>query len=203
MNISVKFVEKLNAVDVNRHNGDQTLLAINQREMSVNNVLRYLIKTYKKEIKNMSQWTHVLGTIRFDYYAQVIWSSDTDGRPKCYDIQKKIKKLKNIFNKDVPRGSEGPLEIKVINSERGPIVTISGDLRDFGSQNDIKSIINWLDKSIDKIEKYNQNYQFEDHLDIRDSIISINVEFSQKLIVLVFNENKSKWSQYKISKPRE
>jgi uncharacterized protein YggE len=48
MNISVKFVEKLNVVDVSHQNGDQTLPDTNQLEMSVNRALKHSRKIMSK-----------------------------------------------------------------------------------------------------------------------------------------------------------
>lgn len=138
----------------------------------------------------MSQWTHILGVIRYDYMAQVCWCSKTNGRPSCWNPKQKIKILKSLYKKDVPTGSERPIEVKVINSSRGPIVVLSGDLRDFGGD-DVKQIVTWLNNISKEVDKDNKKAEdAEDTLDLRDSIVNCDVEYwSHRLIFSYKDKN--------------
>lgn len=124
----------------------------------------------------MSQWTHIIGVIRFNYWAQNCWCSDTQGKPSCWNPESKIDFLKKAFSSQKPRGSEGPIEINVANSKRGPIVTISGDLRDFGLP-ELKGVISWLNKVHTRINKENAVSEFDDLIMIRDYSIRCDVEY--------------------------
>ncbi len=138
----------------------------------------------------MSQWTHVLGVIRYDYMAQNIWTSETNGRPKCYNPNEKIKLLNKLYKKDIPSGSEGPLQVHIHNSNRGPAVTITGDLRDFG-KDEVLNIKYWLNNIDKEIKKYNEDKEFDDFLEIRDAIISCNVEYSDT-VLFVYKDDSFK-----------
>jgi hypothetical protein len=124
--------------------------------------------------------------------AQNCWCSSTGGKPECYNVKEKIKFLKKIYKIDIPSGTEGPIEISVTNSRRGPIVRLVGDLRDFGL-NEVKGIVPWLNKIHKKIVKDNYNVKFEDTLSVRDSIIYVNVEYYKNYKFLMFDKNKKSW----------
>lgn len=79
----------------------------------------------------MSVWTHVAGVIRVDCI-------------RCICEQPEFNKIFDACN--IPMGSEGPLDFRVIeNPEKDSLaaytVVIFGDLRDFGSK-DISKIEN-------------------------------------------------------------
>lgn len=148
----------------------------------------------------MSQWTHILGIIRYDYMAQNCWCSETDGLPECYNPEEKIKLLTTLYNENIPEGSEGPIEVSVINSNRGPIIVLSGDLRDFGNE-DVQEIVNWI-TAVNK-EICLQNDKVIDSIDvlvIRDSIISIDVENYPKYKIIFTPEKKEKWEIIEVNK---
>jgi hypothetical protein len=149
----------------------------------------------------MSQWTHVLGLIRYDYMAQNIWCSDTGGKPYCYNIKEKIKFLKKIYKKDIPEGSEGPIEISVTNSNRGPVVRLTGDLRDFGLS-EVEGIISWLNNVQTNLTKINRKTDFYDTLSIRDSIVCVDVEYYKNYKFLMFSENKKSWFNMEVKKEK-
>lgn len=135
----------------------------------------------------MSQWTHVLGTVRYDYIAQNIWCSDTQGRPKSYNPQKKLELLQNLYEQNTPEGSEGPIEIQVTNSERGPIVVLAGDLRDFGLE-DVDSILYWLNDIDSEVAQDSKNEGFFNSMRIRDAIIQCQVEYCEDRIMVYKND---------------
>jgi len=127
----------------------------------------------------MSQWTHFLGIIRFDSMSKNVWpeprnASDTIGR--------EADTLYRMFHYgNVPRGSEGPIEINTIVTDRGPTVIITGDLRDYGKEN-LVDIPPWLNEVI-KDQQINS-------LLLRDAFIKCNVEYDNKLYI-VEPENKT------------
>lgn len=146
----------------------------------------------------MSQWTHVLGMIRYDYMAQNCWCSNTGGKPECYNIIEKLKLLRKIYKTNVPSGSEGPLQVSVIRSDRGPIVLFSGDLRDFG-EFQIPEILKWLKLTSKSVEDSNKELNdYLNSLSLRDSIISIDIEYYKKYKVLF--TPKKKWEVKEINR---
>lgn len=151
----------------------------------------------------MSQWTHVLGLIRYDYWAQNCWCSDTDGKPEYYNVKEKINSLNKIYKHNVPTGSEGSLEVSITNSNRGPIVRISGDLRDFGLS-DVKGIIKWLNTSHKEVEKENKSTNVSGNiLTIRDSVINIDVEYYKNNKIVLFSQSNRKFKIVEITKEKE
>jgi hypothetical protein len=139
----------------------------------------------------MAQWTHILGTIRYNYWAQNCWCSETKGAPKCYDPKEKIKILEKLYKSEVPSGSDEPIEINVCNSNMGPVVTITGDLRDFYTC-DVQKILSWLTNINKEIEELNTSKEFVDTLEIRDSIILCCVEYDQDRYIR-YNDDTEKW----------
>lgn len=133
--------------------------------------------------------------------AQNIWCSDTGGKPYCYNIKEKIKFLKKIYKKDIPEGSEGPIEISVTNSNRGPVVRLTGDLRDFGLS-EVEGIISWLNNVQTNITKIKCESDFYDILSIRDSIICVDVEYYKNYKFLMFSENKKSWFNMEVKKEK-
>ena len=119
----------------------------------------------------MSEWTHVIGALRCEHH----WSHDEQERGLRYgDV------LKKAF-RSPPRGSEGPLQVRITNGRPcgsvndGPkgrfkvcsyqwTVTIFGDLRDYS---DIKTIRDWLDKCAKKVY-------------VREGIVRISVDYAKK-----------------------
>jgi len=141
----------------------------------------------------MSQWTHVLGVIKYDYWAQNCWSSDSsrkDKKPDCYDPIGRIKLLKKIYNKNRPEGSEGPVQVSVINSNRGPMVIISGDLRDFG-RTEVEKIVKWLNCTTRDVEKENDLGDDDNTLSLRDYAILCRIEYYSKEVFII--HDKDKW----------
>ena len=68
----------------------------------------------------MSDWTNICGVIRYDTFEDL-------------DVEK-------AFGKDLPCGSEGPLNIVKNSTDTGECLTIIGDLRDY---TDLVKLANW------------------------------------------------------------
>ena len=114
----------------------------------------------------MSRWTHVIGSIQCGWQKDmateflgkpVLWDDHEDleyGTPEYEDY------FKNVWEKafddsdagtGIPMGSEGSIDwhfIDVPSQEHtlgeGSMIAIEGDLRDFGGDKDIQTIINWF-----------------------------------------------------------
>ena len=108
----------------------------------------------------MSKWTHVCGLIYLDHFNL---KNDLKQRDNFGDI------LVKLFKNGIPTGSEGPLSIKAVKGnaagsanmgDGGGFITVSyrwcliifGDLRDFSGEEDIGSIIDWLNKKTAKLK---------------------------------------------------
>jgi hypothetical protein len=124
----------------------------------------------------MSKWTHVVGAVRIDWIP-VIQKPDLERRLGIQvhwkfedgDLQE-IKTGKGNFN--VPGGSEGSLHYEISEYGTGApwaIITIWGDLRDFGEPDEVEKIVSWLDRALGD-------------LIIRDGIIRIEVEGKRPMI---------------------
>ncbi len=135
----------------------------------------------------MSQWTHVLGIIRFE-------SMLANVRPEPYQKEKRlmdeVEKIHNHFQRGhTPSGSEGPIQIETILTNRGPTVVIAGDLRDFGTS-DVDGIVSWLNDRIEHMGNAGIATW------VRDVNISCDVEYLDHfLIVLVDGDNDTQLFQ--------
>lgn len=148
----------------------------------------------------MSRWTHVAGVIRYDCCLNnetqlrellgktYIWSN-TDHMTKeerdayYWDWQTSIAE-----GNAAPYGSEGSLHYQIShqdvpidkfgNTSLGPdtVVTIWGDLRDFGGKEDIDLIINWFKKITSRFL-------------IRSAILKIDDEGQEEPIVLILDDH--------------
>ena len=126
----------------------------------------------------MSQWTHVNGSIRFDALRM-------QGMPfaRIEDIKALMGNTWDFDDDEatceactVPEGSEGSLRFMFwsnpsINSISAYTVGIFGDLRDFGSKEDVKSIKEWFNKIIST-----------DGVMVRSAILEVAVEHGETLI---------------------
>ena len=111
----------------------------------------------------MSRWTHVAGIIRVTYIRQLMPDID----------------FKKICNSNILQGSEGPINIDVIenpnvNSIAAYNICIWGDLRDYGDKDDITHIKQWW-KSILVLPEFVGTTQ---------AILRIDVEGEDKPIIL-------------------
>ena len=137
--------------------------------------------------KKMAQWLHILGVVRYDYWAQNIWSSETRGKPKSYDPDGKIEMLNQLYKKDLPY-PERYFQVQINNSNSGPIVTISGDLR-FVGQEGLHTIQRWLNSIDAAVNQYNENEVWYEWLVIRDAVVLLDIENSTPVMLTYEKEN--------------
>ncbi len=165
----------------------------------------------------MSQWTHVAGIIRLDNMgvAMVMLPTETKHEKIIAAVKKALGNTCDYESGSesweqcsVPRGSEGSLQYRVFrNSDRDDnalswgYVSIWGDLRDVGDE-DVPGIVDWFQKSLEKLGKPDKlndtaemtNYEKADYMlssfMIRDAVLSIGVEYSQRTILLWDDEKK-------------
>lgn len=132
----------------------------------------------------MSQWTHVLGVIRFDSMAKNV-------HPEPYNkddiIHIEMDMVHNVFQHLRPEGSEGSLEIKTILTNRGPTVVISGDLRDFGEM-DLQDILIWVNQCAKALIKQAQKSRMM--IWPRDGFINCDVEYSTEKFIIESDGNR-------------
>ena len=130
----------------------------------------------------MSQWTHVAGLVRLDGIGVMKgWTPE--------DEKRELEKV--LTASSLPFGSEGPLQyqVQIIFPQnqlcRGHIV-LWGDLRDY---DDVKEIRKWFEGLL-------SNFSFDYYLPnqlpffVRAAVMSIDVEFSGRRILLTWNEKK-------------
>lgn len=139
----------------------------------------------------MSQWTHITGTVRIDAFLldhKLVKSIVK----KCFGNTCHYNSKPNEWDKcNVPCGSEGSLQYDIIYSgyqhKKGKIesssvswgtVQIWGDLRNY---DDHEEIYQWLCNIVKKLNK--------NHLDVRDMVIKINIEYQSDYIVTIQGEN--------------
>lgn len=125
----------------------------------------------EKEESIMSHWTHILGVIRFDSFAKNVF-------PEPYNKQEilktEIQMISDIIQgTNYPSGSEGPIQVNFIETNRGPTVLITGDLRDFGDA-DLCEVVSWVNYCREKIIQVANSRQ--SMLFMRDAFINCDVE---------------------------
>lgn len=130
----------------------------------------------------MSQWTHVAGLVRLDGIGFLKgWTPE--------DEKRELEKV--LASSSLPLGSEGPLQYQVqitfpeSHLCRGHIA-LWGDLRDY---DDVKEIRKWLEGLISNFS-FSHYLPKESPFHIRDAVMSIDVEFSGRRILLAWNEKK-------------
>lgn len=122
----------------------------------------------------MSVWMHILGIVRYDSMALNCYPGPNN---KEQIVINELVELKNIYNNNLPHGSEGPIELNFVITDRGPTIVITGDLRDF---EDNQKILDWLNNSANElIEKTEEQELF---LWLRDASISCTVEGFETVI---------------------
>ena len=126
----------------------------------------------------MSIWTHVLGVIRFDSMALNCWPVPTN-QNEILDEQLNLINVQ--FQSHIPDGSEGPLDVKIFITDRGPTVTITGDLRDFGVGN-IEEIFNWVANNCTSIKEKVKSMIHP--MWLRDCCIKCEVEYNEDTILI-------------------
>jgi hypothetical protein len=116
----------------------------------------------------MSLWTHFVGNIRVDGVPNYCGVSIEDIK----SILGPISMFDDWEDSILPTGSEGSLEYRIIEYYTGiPWVTIPiwGDLRDFGSDDDIESVKQWWSDTLKKLAW------------VRDAVLLIEVEDGKTL----------------------
>lgn len=132
----------------------------------------------------MSQWTHILGVVRFDSMNKNVWP-EPPNKDKLIKLEADF--VDNFFQQSqIPSGSEGPIECQTVITDRGPTVLLTGDLRDFGKEN-LSEIVDWLNtlgKEIHKVALDQCSMLF-----IRDAIVHCEVEFDKATYLIKRNED--------------
>lgn len=116
----------------------------------------------------MSMWTHVAGIIRLD----TIESSQPLGR---YSVEHAIEESFTC----PPCGSEGELHVSYTRTCYGNqmpwgYVIIWGDLRDFGEQDEVQIIKDWIDRALRDLQDY--------AIMVRNQAVSILVEGEEEIL---------------------
>lgn len=121
----------------------------------------------------MSTWTHLGGLIRIDGIPGITPFSDEESLSQVLGNTVNFEDEKWVWDKcNVPCGSEGSLQYKIIRSGDGLIlwtVAVWGDLRDFDN---IQGIEDWFDKVTKKSK-----------LLIRSAILQIEVENGENKVL--------------------
>ena len=122
----------------------------------------------------MSRWTHVAGLVRIDSVAHLLVGGDW--KPS----------LTNFLADALPAGSEGPLQFQVVEKPDTPNsacrgwVSIWGDLRDFGDEEEVASIKAWIEKvfpPFDKIVEQKRDWF------VRQGIVLVEDEMGKNSVV--------------------
>lgn len=133
----------------------------------------------------MSQWTHVAGVIRIDDFGSI----SHEELQKIIGKTVKFTSSLSVWNEYdtapelfTPTGSEGGIEYIIYdNPEKSDMnrynIMIIGDLRDYDDANAIKA---WF-----------ENILYGNGLMIRDAVISIDVEYKNKIVMTYKEESNS------------
>ena len=95
----------------------------------------------------MSRWTHFAGCIRVDSIQSMMPRPKFDEIFKTCTFESNERTWKEC---NVPKGSEGSIQVTVVTNPKTSsmaayAILIYGDLRDFGSKEDIESVRIWFD----------------------------------------------------------
>lgn len=147
----------------------------------------------------MSQWTHVYGIIRFDAFRTGLVVTrplrledveDVIGHSYRIDWDGELDKIPadGSTGPEVPGGSEGPIQYKVIENPFKPSlaaydVPIWGDLRDRGAET-IKEVGDWLARIVAESKPPKNRTGL---LGVRDLVVKVDVEYGPSC---VFTLNK-------------
>ena len=132
----------------------------------------------------MSQWTHVLGVVRFDSINKLALPELFNKDEITVSEANQVYRL--FVSSNLPSGSEGPIEVNTILTNRGPTVLITGDLRDFGKE-DMLEILDWLNDLGRKFYKAvigNQSVMM-----IRDAAVRCDVEYDDSVYLITCNKD--------------
>lgn len=130
----------------------------------------------------MSQWTHVIGIVRFENIEQSM--SPT---PPTFNPEAKRFIVHEVFSEpaSLPHGSEGPLEVQTVITKRGPSVMIIGDLRDFGVE-ELGEVVGWLNFCLkESIKRTMSQIKLGGFpLGLRDAFIHCDVEANDDIYTI-------------------
>ena len=130
----------------------------------------------------MSQWTHFLGLIRYDSFVCNVWPEPIN---KESEMLRECELVNIHWQTNVPGGSEGPLEIQTSQTKRGPTVSITGDLRDFGRE-DLGSVLDWCNDCARRVASAAMGAMKV--LFVRDALLLAEVEFDPTLYIMRHND---------------
>jgi len=144
----------------------------------------------------MSQWTHVSGMLRFDALRTLTIVSQQDvydlmGKSYYYDMDGN--KFSNTSRGPItPMGSGGPVQYHIEenpthNSMASYDVAVWGDLRDFGEDEVLSGVANWLAR-ITSYCKSAPETRGGPLLMLRALIVQAEVEFGNTHLFLLSNE---------------
>lgn len=151
----------------------------------------------------MSQWTHVVGSMSLDYMLATLGGADP-----VADLKAIVGKWENEwlshdssgieYSKDslenhktygsgpeMPSGSEGPLffvvnRIGSKSSMNNAMITIWGNLRDFGQAQVDKELIPYFQDLVKRLK--------ESHCGVRNMAVEIEVEFGKRFVLTAGEE---------------
>jgi len=132
----------------------------------------------------LSVWTHVAGVVRIEALPAEIRK-----RPSVAEVE-------DVFKKDIPEGSEGPLNIDVVVVKDASYsilfcnVIVWGDLRDFGWK-DVQKIADWIERVRKDLDELG--------LIMGQAVIAIDAEDGGTLVLC----KKRHWVRLKIHVPEE
>jgi hypothetical protein len=139
----------------------------------------------------MSQWTHVSGVIRFESLAANVYPPPPN-KNAILELEKDI--VAQAFREDLPGGSEGPVEVVISYTSRGPTAQITGDLRDFGKE-DLGRILEWANaKAKEVFDKTRVAFQIPNF--VRDAFIYCEVEYDNNLHLILLDRDKGKFGEF-------
>lgn len=135
----------------------------------------------------MAQWTHVTAAIRFDYGPMntYVLSPESDERGPEGTMEEALAILRPIWGrgmgKDEVRDGHACQDLSIgwsTEDHRGPIVTISGDLRHF---DDAELVRDWI------VGKVNESLNGRDfgELGIREGVILVEVEYQKQVVYVL------------------
>lgn len=142
----------------------------------------------------MSRWTHVAGIVRIDSMGHVFgapteWVTILNAR---------------IAGNRTPTGSEGPLGVTITDLDSGAavyrgFVTIEGDLRDFGNEDNVDSIREWVaEVFVDGLKLLQERGDDDPRPNpanplIRQGIIQVGDERHENSVLIVFDTDRRTW----------
>lgn len=128
----------------------------------------------------MSVWTHVIGCVRVEAF-----TPDESLEKVVKDILGPISRFGKSVDTILPCGSEGSLQYKIVEYDKGMpwiIIPIWGDLRDYGS-GDMIEFEMWWNSLLNQLKGTGLTW-------IRDAIIRVSPEDEDHVIILLEDGEK-------------